>query len=237
MRRYLDLLQEQVTYKIITHTVSGVPPPRFSLFHTCPDFWLLLACDTTVTVSISFGSKVWTISPADFRIATLSNKQCLGAFFALTTGSSAPPWIIGDTFLVSCLSSLLYAVFIHACGLTEERLHCLPLLAPFYRFCPVVVHSNSTKRRERVCSYSYDWLRVNGLCYLCSQVRERFKIIWASGVNGKSDLRCACLGVGCAEYIHGALIIMRNVQCFTCCVTMFYRMSKDSARIGTSMIL
>lgn len=54
-----------------------------------------------MTVSLSFGGKNWTISPADFRLTTLSNGKCLGAFFELATGASAPPWIIGDTFLVS----------------------------------------------------------------------------------------------------------------------------------------
>jgi len=54
-----------------------------------------------VTVSLSFGGKNWTISPADFRLARLSSGNCLGAFFEFSIGSSAPPWIIGDTFLVT----------------------------------------------------------------------------------------------------------------------------------------
>lgn len=65
-------------------------------FNTQP----LLACDTTVNVTISFGGKNWVISPADFQLSQLTRTQCLGAFFELATGSSAPSWIVGDTFLV-----------------------------------------------------------------------------------------------------------------------------------------
>jgi len=60
------------------------------------------ACDTTVNVSLSFGgSKSWTVSPADFQLSRLTRASCLGAFFELSTGSSAPSWVVGDTFLVS----------------------------------------------------------------------------------------------------------------------------------------
>ncbi|KAG6907899.1 hypothetical protein DXG01_007006 [Tephrocybe rancida] len=57
-------------------------------------------CDTTVDASMSFGGKTWPISEADFRLTQLSQNLCLGAFFDLTTGRSAPAWIVGDTFLV-----------------------------------------------------------------------------------------------------------------------------------------
>ena len=124
-------------------------------------------------------------------------------------------YLFGKLFFFGFM--FLEAVIINAWRLTEKRLHCLPLLASFYRLCQVVVHSNSTKRRERVCSYSYDWLRVNGLCYLCSQVRERFQIIRPSSVHGKGDFRCASLRVGCAEFIHGTLMLI--VQC-----AMFYQL-------------
>ena len=59
-----------------------------------------LACNTTVSVQMSFGGKNWTIDPTDFRLSKLSATQCLGAFFELAAGSSAPSWIVGDTFLV-----------------------------------------------------------------------------------------------------------------------------------------
>jgi len=62
-------------------------------------------CDTAVTVSLSFGGNSWPISPDDFKM-TESEGQCVGAFFQLTTGNSAPSWIIGDTFLKN-----VYSVF------------------------------------------------------------------------------------------------------------------------------
>ena len=49
---------------------------------------------------MSFGGKNWTIDPADFQLSKLSTTNCLGAFFELATASSAPSWIVGDTFLV-----------------------------------------------------------------------------------------------------------------------------------------
>jgi hypothetical protein len=52
---------------------------------------------------MSFGGKNWTIDPADFRLQKLSSTECLGAFFEIDTGSSAPAWIVGDTFLVRFL--------------------------------------------------------------------------------------------------------------------------------------
>lgn len=65
----------------------------FSATHT--------ACDTDVNVTLSFGgTRSWTISSADFQLTRLTRTTCLGAFFELSTGSSAPAWIVGDTFLV-----------------------------------------------------------------------------------------------------------------------------------------
>jgi hypothetical protein len=60
------------------------------------------ACQTNVTVQLGFGnsSRTWPISPDDFMLSELDQGECLGAFFELTGGGSAPPWIIGDTFLV-----------------------------------------------------------------------------------------------------------------------------------------
>lgn len=63
-------------------------------------------CDTQVNVSISFGGQSWPIDPADFKLTQVSNSQCVGAFFEMTTGSSAPAWIVGDTFLKN-----VYSVF------------------------------------------------------------------------------------------------------------------------------
>lgn len=59
-----------------------------------------LACDTDVNVTMSFGGKSWSISNDDFQLTQISQSECVGAFFELTTGNSAPAWIVGDTFLV-----------------------------------------------------------------------------------------------------------------------------------------
>jgi cathepsin D len=63
-------------------------------------------CNTDVNVAISFGGPSWSVSPADFKLAQVSNSECVGAFFELQTGSSAPSWIVGDTFLKN-----VYSVF------------------------------------------------------------------------------------------------------------------------------
>lgn len=58
---------------------------------------------------MKFGSSsiAWPISNADFLLQQLSSDSCVGAFFALSTaGTSAPPWIVGDTFLKN-----VYSVF------------------------------------------------------------------------------------------------------------------------------
>ncbi|KAJ6607475.1 acid protease [Mycena sp. CBHHK59/15] len=65
-------------------------------------------CDTSVTVTLSFGGKSWAVSPADFQLAQISRTTCLGAFFELTTGNSAPSWIVGDTFLKNVYSVFRY---------------------------------------------------------------------------------------------------------------------------------
>ncbi|KAH9926259.1 aspartic peptidase domain-containing protein [Epithele typhae] len=66
-------------------------------------------CSTNVNVTMRFGSSSisWPISNADFLLTQASATLCVGAFFSLdTSGTSAPPWIIGDTFLKN-----VYTVF------------------------------------------------------------------------------------------------------------------------------
>ncbi|KAI8996627.1 acid protease [Trametes punicea] len=66
-------------------------------------------CSTNVNVTLRFGSSSvsWPISNSDFLLEQASQDTCVGAFFALSTsGSSAPPWIVGDTFLKN-----VYTVF------------------------------------------------------------------------------------------------------------------------------
>ncbi|KAI0753747.1 acid protease [Fomes fomentarius] len=67
-------------------------------------------CDTTVNVSLRFGASTisWPISNADFNVGQgTQNGMCIGGFIALSTeGSSAPAFIVGDTFLKN-----VYSVF------------------------------------------------------------------------------------------------------------------------------
>ncbi|KAI0766648.1 acid protease [Trametes elegans] len=66
-------------------------------------------CSTNVNITMRFGSSSnsWPISNADFLLEQVSQSTCVGAFFALnTSGTSAPAWIVGDTFLKN-----VYSVF------------------------------------------------------------------------------------------------------------------------------
>ncbi|EGN95223.1 hypothetical protein SERLA73DRAFT_187569 [Serpula lacrymans var. lacrymans S7.3] len=65
-------------------------------------------CSTQVNVAISFGGPSWSVSPADFQLTQLSQTQCVGAFFELSTGGNAPSWIVGDTFLKNVYSVFRY---------------------------------------------------------------------------------------------------------------------------------
>ena len=57
-------------------------------------------------MEVQFGSSnnKWTISPPDFTFQELQDGSCLGSFFELpaSPGTTTPPIIMGDTFLVSC---------------------------------------------------------------------------------------------------------------------------------------
>jgi len=68
--------------------------------------YYLYPCDSQVNVTMSFGGgQAWSISPADFKLQSVSSSQCLGSFFDITSsGSDAPQWIVGDTFLKNVLS-------------------------------------------------------------------------------------------------------------------------------------
>ena len=80
------------------------------------------ACNTQLTIAISFGGPAWPISLADLNLGTVSSGRCLGAIFDITAGSNVKPspgtpqWIVGDTFLVrifcySDLSGILTGLF------------------------------------------------------------------------------------------------------------------------------
>jgi len=66
-------------------------------------------CATDVAVTMAFGGQSWSISNADFQAQQLSQDTCLGAFFELSTGDSAPAWIVGDTFLKNVYSVFRYS--------------------------------------------------------------------------------------------------------------------------------
>ncbi|KAF8998527.1 aspartic peptidase domain-containing protein [Cyathus striatus] len=71
----------------------------------------LFPCNTTVDVSLNFGSKSWSISPADFNIGTYCCDLCVGAFFDVDSGQSSrmPSWIVGDTLLKNVYSVFRYS--------------------------------------------------------------------------------------------------------------------------------
>ena len=51
----------------------------------------------------------WPISNADFLLMQVSRSTCVGGFFSLdTSGTSAPPWIVGDTFLKNVYAAFQY---------------------------------------------------------------------------------------------------------------------------------
>ncbi|KAF5383540.1 hypothetical protein D9615_003749 [Tricholomella constricta] len=83
--------------------IPGAAPGtgNFEGYYTYP-------CATDVNVTMAFGGKNWAISEADFRLTQLTQNQCLGAFFDLQTGRSAPSWIVGDTFLKNVYSVFRY---------------------------------------------------------------------------------------------------------------------------------
>ncbi|OSX65756.1 hypothetical protein POSPLADRAFT_1177255 [Postia placenta MAD-698-R-SB12] len=78
-----------------------------SSFYTYP-------CSTDISLTLRFGNSNvdWPVSAGDFAFATTSEdgETCLGAFVATdTTGTTAPPWILGDTFLKNVYSVFRYS--------------------------------------------------------------------------------------------------------------------------------
>jgi hypothetical protein len=87
------------------------------------------ACNTSVSVSLSFGGgQLWTINPEDFDAGAIDQRgdTCLGALFDLSADSSIqnnglnPSWIIGDTFLVRNLDDVsLFSMLMYIISLTH----------------------------------------------------------------------------------------------------------------------
>ncbi|KIJ55496.1 hypothetical protein M422DRAFT_24068 [Sphaerobolus stellatus SS14] len=96
-----------------TTLVGGPPSAIAAIYAQIPgsfagtgdyqSYWFY-PCDTQVDVSISFGGKTWSIDPSDFMLSQVTQTQCVGAFFEVQMGSSAPSWIVGDTFLKNVYS-------------------------------------------------------------------------------------------------------------------------------------
>jgi len=72
------------------------------------DGYYIYPCSTSVTVTMTFSSKTWTIDPADFLLMRSSNTMCVGAFFSISLSGSGPSWIVGDTFLKNVYSVYRY---------------------------------------------------------------------------------------------------------------------------------
>ena len=64
---------------------------------------------------MSFGGQTWPIDPKDMNFGPVdqTGKQCIGAIFDLSMGTNIvsgggnPNWVIGDTFLVCSICSIL----------------------------------------------------------------------------------------------------------------------------------
>ena len=101
-----------------------------------------LACTTDVTVSLSFGGKLWPISTQDMNLGKVfqDSTQCLGAIFDFNTSfvipreSGTPSWVVGDTFLVRFLPPL----FLKAYSTSEKCLLCVPLESSLDRVCTAI---------------------------------------------------------------------------------------------------
>ncbi|KAF7798531.1 hypothetical protein EIP86_009752 [Pleurotus ostreatoroseus] len=64
-------------------------------------------CSTAVTVEVKWGSSSnsWAISPADFILQQTDQDTCVGTFFEVdSSGTTAPAFIFGDTFLKNVYS-------------------------------------------------------------------------------------------------------------------------------------
>ncbi|KAG6905912.1 hypothetical protein DXG01_016968 [Tephrocybe rancida] len=69
-------------------------------------------CTTDVSITLSFGGKVWPINIADMNLGRISqgSTQCVGGIFDLGLGSNIgsgsgnPSWVVGATFLLSSVA-------------------------------------------------------------------------------------------------------------------------------------
>ncbi|KAJ8462700.1 hypothetical protein ONZ45_g17841 [Pleurotus djamor] len=76
------------------------------------DGFFSFPCSAQISMSISYGGKVWPINPRDMNLGRLApgSSQCLGGVFDLGLGSSIvsgggnPEWVVGDVFLKNVYS-------------------------------------------------------------------------------------------------------------------------------------
>lgn len=161
-----------------------------------------LACSTTVTVSLNFGSKSWDVSPEDFNLGAIDRQgdQCMGGIFDLDSasnessggsGNSGPSWVIGDTFLVRITLGFTNE-FCYTCSLTCKNVHI------FYAIpqCNMVSYLRTL---------GWDGVEER---VLCLPVQPAFR--W---------LRAAFAGGGRLLHRYGALLFLRCVFYFFGAVT------------------
>ena len=113
-KRFMPLFPEQSPIKEWRDSSSSVSAQlvQSSVTALIDCFCGTLACDTTVTVSMAFGGKSWTIDPADMNIGPAPDVpdmcgggifdigQSLGAGPNLPNSNANPSWVVGDVFLV-----------------------------------------------------------------------------------------------------------------------------------------
>ncbi|PWN19978.1 acid protease [Microstroma glucosiphilum] len=61
-------------------------------------------CTTTVSISLSFGGKDFTMNSADFNGGALGSGYCLGAIFEIDLSTTGLDWVVGDAFLKNVFS-------------------------------------------------------------------------------------------------------------------------------------
>ncbi|CAD6893788.1 unnamed protein product [Tilletia caries] len=65
-------------------------------------------CDTTVELSFTFDGTTYDVDPRDFNFGAVGQGYCVGSLFEENLGSSAPQFIVGDTFLKNVYSAYRY---------------------------------------------------------------------------------------------------------------------------------
>jgi len=97
-----------------TSLIGGPPSLMASLYAQIPGATLgtgalsayyLYPCSTDVQVSMTFGTKTWSIRSVDFSLP-VQGDTCAGAFFGLSIngGNTGLQWVVGDTFLKNVYS-------------------------------------------------------------------------------------------------------------------------------------